>query len=195
MKHINLPLLLLMIIIVPCTVCAQSDTSTAKKDTITKSKVDTAFKAMPDTAALIKNVDTTVTAVPMNCYKQWLDYFTELGAKPLTDGTHPIVIAFKTKESCHCYMGKVEVTGGKMKAPVYVETTGGEYKTFTALGKKLDPDFLAAQGAGLWEIVNGMSVLFQTTDNEYGRIFFYKSLNKNKQMNKEAPSPSDLLKN
>ena len=73
-------------------------------------------------------------------------------------------------------MGKVEVVGGKIKAPVYVETEGGDFKTFTALGKKLDQEFLAVQGDGLWSISNGMSVVFQTTDNEYGRIFFYKFL-------------------
>ncbi|HEY6436175.1 MAG TPA: hypothetical protein VIY47_06270, partial [Ignavibacteriaceae bacterium] len=72
---------------------------------------------------------------------------------------------------------------------------GGEYKTFLAMGKKLDTEFLAVQGDALWNVTNGMSVLFQTVDNEYGRVFFYKSLNKNKQANKEAPSPADLLKN
>ena len=38
------------------------------------------------------------------------------------------------------------------------------------------------------------SVVFQTTDQEYGRVFFYRFLNKNKGMGKEAPSPADLLK-
>ena len=91
-------------------------------------------------------------------------------------------------------MGKVDVAGGKIKLPVYVQTEGGDYKTFTELGRKLDPDFIAVQGDGLWQVSNGMSVVFQTTNNEYGRIFFYKFLNKNKQMVKEAPSPSELLK-
>ena len=106
-----------------------------------------------------------------------------------------VVIAFKSKESCHCYLGRVEIVGGKLKAPLFVQTEGGEYKTFLAMGKKLDQEFLAVQGDALWNVTNGMSVLFQTVDNEYGRVFFYKSLNKNKQANKEAPSPADLLKN
>lgn len=33
-------------------------------------------------------------------------------------------------------------------------------------GRKLDPDFVAAVGEGLWTITNGMSVVFQTTDQE-----------------------------
>ena len=175
--------LFLGILIVPVTTSAQGDTAAIKTDTV----------AIPKPDSVQKTADTAVVAVPMNCYKQWLDYFTELGTKPMTDGTHPVVIAFKSKESCHCFMGKVEVAGGKIKLPLMVETEGGSFKTFTELGKKLDPDFQAAQGDGLFSITNGMSVLFQTTDSEYGRVFFYKSLNKNKQMNKEAPSPSELL--
>ena len=191
MKPMNLLLLVLMILIVPCIAPAQTDSSAS----VMVTKSDSVYHPIPDTTApVIKNVDTTMAAVPMNCYKQWHDYFTELGTKPLTDGIHPVVIAFKTKESCHCYMGKAEVAGGKLKFPLQVETEGGTYKTFTEIGKKLDAEFLAVQGDGLYNIANGMSVVFQTTDNEYGRIFFYKSLNKNKQMSKEAPSPSELLK-
>ena len=51
-----------------------------------------------------------------------------------------------------------------------------------------------AQGEGLWKIADGMSVLFKTTDNEYGRIFFYKFVSKGPQANKVAPSPEDLIK-
>ena len=160
-----------------------TDSAIAKKDTPV------------DTVTIKKTDSTSVVATPMNCYKQWLDAFGERGVKPMTDGMQEVVIAFKSKESCHCYLGKVEVVGGKIKAPLYVQTEGGDYKTFVAMGKKLDPEFMTVQGDGIWNITNGMSVLFQTVDQEYGRVFFYKSLNKNKQANKEAPSPSDLLNN
>lgn len=205
MKHISFKaLVIIMILAMPLITLAQVDTSRAKKvaDSISlKKAADSAsLQKAADSAKVIvdtvKKADTaSVAATPMNCYKQWLDVFAERGVKPLTDGMHEVVIAFKSKESCHCYMGKVEIAGGKLKAPLFVQTEGGEYKTFLAMGKKLDPDFLAAQGDALWTVTNGMSVLFQTVDFEYGRVFFYKSLNKNKQANKEAPSPSDLLKN
>jgi hypothetical protein len=188
MKYSILFLWVCLLSFVPFIVSAQTDT-TAKVITAQDSAI-----TVEDTVAIVKNIDTAVVAVPMNCYKQWLDYFTNLGTKPLSDGMHEVVIAFKSKESCHCYMGKVEIAGGKIKAPLFVQNEGGDFNTFTALGKKMDPDFLAAQGEALWDVTNGMSVLFQTTDNEYGRVFFYKSLNKNKKMNKEAPSPSELLK-
>jgi len=204
MKHSYLFAVIFIISMAPIIASAQIDTTKAKKDTLTKSVIDTTTKSVidttvkvaPDTAAAVKvNVDTAVVAVPMNCYKQYLDYFTELGSKPVTDGMQLVVIAFKKKESCNCLMGRVQVTGGKIKSPVYVQTEGGEYKSFADLGRKLDPDFVAAVGDGLWSITNGMSVVFQTTDEEYGRLFFYKFLNKNKGMAKEAPSPADLLKN
>ena len=191
MKSINLFSIIILVLILPVAVSAQVDTTRAKTDT-TVVRIDS-VKVAADTTA-VKHDTAAIASVPMNCYKQWIDYFTESGAKPVTDGTQLIVIAFKSKESCHCYMGKVEIAGGKIKAPLMVQNEGGDYNTFTALGKKLDPDFLAAQGDALWDVTNGMSVLFQTTDQEYGRVFFYKSLNKNKKMNKEAPSPSDLLK-
>ena len=185
MRYIYLLFLCCAILIVPAVSSAQNDTVSIKKDS---SKIDTVSKL---------NVDTAVVATPMNCYKQYVDYFTELGAKPVTDGMQPIVLAFKSKESCHCFMGRVQVTGGKIVAPLYVQTEGGEYKTFSELSPniKLDPEFLEAVGNDLWSIANGMSVVFQTTEKAYGRVFFYKSLNKSKGvMNKEAPSPADLVK-
>jgi hypothetical protein len=175
----------------------------AQTDSTAKASVDTLAKVVADTTAVpvvepvffIGNIDTTVANTPMNCYKEYVDYFSERGAKPVTDGMQLVVIALKKKESCHCYMGRVEVAGGKIKAPIYVQTESGDYKTSAELGKKLDPDFLAAIGDGLWDISNGMSTVFQTTYQEYGRFFFYKFVNKNaKQMQKMAPSPSDLLK-
>ena len=194
-----------MISAMPVIALAQADTTRVKKaadSASLKNVADSATKVITvDTVAVkdtvvIKKADTvSIVATPMNCYKQWLDVFAERGVKPLTDGMQEVVIAFKSKESCHCYLGRVEISGGKLKAPLFVQTEGGEYKTFLAMGKKLDEDFITAQGDGLWNVTNGMSVLFQTVDHEYGRVFFYKSLNKNKQANKEAPSPSDLLNN
>ena len=191
---------IMMISLMPIVALAQNDSS---KSIVAGSKIDSAAKtgvaAMKSDSASLKKDSTnspsdSVVATPMNCYKQWMDAFHERGVKPVEDGEQEVVIAFKSKESCHCYLGKVEISGGKIKAPLYVKTEGGSYKTFVAMGKKLDADFIADQGDALWLVTGGMSVLFQTVDHEFGRIFFYKALNKDKQANKEAPSPSDLLK-
>ena len=196
MKHILFSaLVIIMISAMPVVAFGQVDTTKkAAPDSASLKTATDSVKKIVDTVEVKKADTASVVATPMNCYKQWLDVFAERGVKPLTDGTQEVVIAFKSKESCHCYLGKVEVAGGKLKSPLYVQTEGGTYKTFAAMGKKLDEEFLTVQGDALWNITNGMSVLFQTVDQEYGRVFFYKSLNKNKQANKEAPSPADLLK-
>lgn len=168
---------------------AQTDTTHAKKDTAL-----TSHPATLDSSHVQKTSDTTASVSTKNCYNQWYEAFSSRGAKPVTDGTQEVIITFKSGEIVHCYMGKVEVLGGKIKPPLYVQTENGDYKTFASMGKKLDAEFAAAQGDQLWKIADGMSVLFRTADNEYGRLFFYKFVNKGTQMNKKAPTPDELLK-
>jgi hypothetical protein len=92
-------------------------------------------------------------------------------------------------------MGQVKVAGGKIKTPLYVQQENGEYRPIPVMGKKIEPPFVAAIGEDqLYCIMEGMSIIFRTTDNEYGIIFFYKFVNKSAQSNKAAPSPTDLIK-
>jgi len=87
MKYINSRLVIFSFLIVPVIASAQTDTAAVMKDT-TAMKMDTASKAAVDTAVKKEMADTAVmAAIPMNCYKQWHDYFTELGAKPKIDRT------------------------------------------------------------------------------------------------------------
>jgi hypothetical protein len=184
MKYKFTSSVLCMMMLLSIVASAQKDTTAAKKDTAAASiQVDTAAKKPADTAA-----------VATNCYKKWYDAFSVRGAKPVTDGTQEVVITFKSGETTNCFMGKVEVSAGKIKPPLYVQTENGDYKTFASMGKKLDPEFVSAQGDQLYKITDGMSVLFKTADNEYGRLFFYKFVNKGNQTNKPAPSPDELLK-
>ena len=173
-----------MAFLFPAVTIAQQDSTAVKKDSVTKMVADTTAPVKTD----------TVPTKPTNCYQEWSDAFAARGAKPVTDGTQDVVIAFKNGENYHCFMGRVEVVGGKIKTPLYVQTESGEYKTFASMGKKLDPEFIAASGEQLWKITDGMSVLFKTADNEYGRLFFYKFVSKGAQINKKAPSPADLIK-
>lgn len=67
----------------------------------TKAKGTDSVKTAADTAKVII-VDTTVkvaATVVSNCYKDWYDFMRTRGAKPVTDGTHEAVVAFKTGES------------------------------------------------------------------------------------------------
>ncbi|MDH7461896.1 hypothetical protein QEG73_11430 [Chitinophagaceae bacterium 26-R-25] len=162
-------------------------------DTTVKPLADTMAKPVVDTAALAKKIADSIKT-SANCYTKWYDFMRAHGAKPVPDGMQKVVITFKSGESCHCFMGKIEVVGGKIKPPLYVQEENGDYKTSTELGKKLDPEFVTSIGADLWKISDGMSALFRTTDQEYGRIFFYEFANKGKSTKKVAPSPEELIK-
>ena len=178
MKHIFTTSMICLMLLLSITASAQ-DTTAAKHPTMDSSK---------------QTAEATAMVASPNCYKQWYDAFSSRGAKPVTDGTQEVIITFKSGESCQCLMGKVEVAAGKIKPPLYVQTENGDYKTFSSLGKKLDPDFISAEGDQLYKITDGMSVLFKTADNEYGRLFFFKFVNKGTQANKKAPTPDELLK-
>ena len=184
---------LLMAFFVPALAFGQRDSTMAKHDS-TVVKHDTAAHVIADTLPPKKDTTVVIQTTPPSCYKEWSDVFAERGAKPVPDGMQEVVIAFKNGEEYHCFMGKVEVVGGKIKAPLYVQTENGAYKTFASMGKKLDPEFVAASGDQLWKITDGMSALFKTADNEYGRLFFYKFVSKGGNSNKAAPSPADLIK-
>ncbi|HZI52681.1 MAG TPA: hypothetical protein VFD56_03215 [Chitinophagaceae bacterium] len=140
-------------------------------------------------------VDTVVIAPPKDCYAVWYEFMRSRGAKKVSDGKQPVVIALKSEESCTCLMGQVEVLNGRIKPPLFVQQESGEYRAINVTGKKLDPAFVTAMGDDqLYAISEGMSIVFKTTGQEYGRLFFYTFANKGAQSNKEAPSPSDLIK-
>jgi hypothetical protein len=177
-------ILVIACLILPFLVQGQVDTNSKHVADTTVKPVDTA-KKMADTAGVAK--------VPQNCYTKWYDYMSTHGAKAVADGMQQVVIAVRSGESCHCYMGKIEIAGGRIKAPLYIQEESGQYKTSAELGKKLDPEFVTTMGADLWKIVDGMSSLFRTTDQEYGRLFFYEFANKQGGVKKEAPSPEELM--
>ncbi|MBL7857587.1 MAG: hypothetical protein JNM57_07850 [Cyclobacteriaceae bacterium] len=131
-----------------------------------------------------------------NCFAEWYNLFRERGAKPIADGSHEIIITIRTEESSQCYLGKADVENGKIKTPIYVQKQDGSYESYASLGKKLDPAWVASQNKEtLYEITDGMSATFYTTDRETGKIFFYQSLNDKPKANKVAPPPSVLIKN
>ena len=117
------------------------------------------------------------------------------GAKAVTDGMQPVVIALKSNEGCHCFVGRVEVAAGKIKPPLYFQQENGEYRQVSAVGKRLEPAFTSSMSPDeLYSIKDGMSIVFRTVDQEYGRLFFYTFVNKGATSNKAAPSAADLIK-
>lgn len=170
------------------------------------SQVDTTVKPKPDSTIIKRDstqlvdtvkkpvVDTVVIAPPKDCYAVWYEFMRIRGAKRVSDGMQPVVIALKGEVSCTCLMGQVEVVNGRIKPPLFVQQESGEYRALNVTGRKLDAAFVTAIGDELYAISEGMSIVFKTTGQEYGRLFFYTFANKGAQSNKEAPSPSDLIK-
>lgn len=134
-----------------------------------------------------------------DCYKEWYTTFTERGADPVTDGIHNIVVSIRNTSdgTSKCYMGKVEVSGGKIKPPIMVQKEDGSFDTFNSLtGKQLDPMFVKSMTEDeLFAVRDGMSINMKSADMEYGRIFFYTFVSAKPKKLKEAPSPKSLIKN
>ena len=173
---------------------------TGSADSLAKAHAADSLAKLHQQDSLAKHDSTLVAkkdSVPVvkNCYTEWTDAFRTRGAKPVPDGMQQVVIALKGDESSHCYMGQVEVVGGKIKPPLYFQKENGEYHLVSVVGKKIEPAFQASMSADeLYAIKDGMSIVFRTTDKEYGRIFFYKFVNSSSQGNKTASSPSELIK-
>ncbi len=134
-----------------------------------------------------------------DCYKEWYTLFSERGAGTVTDGIQNVVLSIRNTSdgTSKCYMGKVEVSGGKIKPPIMVEKEDGTFDTFNALtGKRLDPMFIKSMPEDeLYAIHDGMSINMKSADMEYGRIFFYTFISEKPKKLKEAPSPKALVKN
>jgi hypothetical protein len=169
------------------------------KDT-TQKAVDSLHLPIGDSLAKpVVKVDTVRvivdTVVKKDCYTEYYDIMRARGAKPVPDGMQPVVIALKSESSCQCFMGRVEVAAGKIKPPLYFQQENGEYRPVAIAGKKLEAAFTSSMTPDeLYAIKDGMSIVFRTVDQEYGRLFFYTFVNKGPASNKSAPSAADLMK-
>ena len=187
------------ILLLPIFGLSQVTTDSLNKaaDSLSKTAMDSLANAMtPKDTIKVDTIKVVIdTVVKKDCYTEYYDIMRTRGAKPVTDGMQQVVIALKTPESCNCFLGQIEVAAGKIKPPLYFQQENGEYKLVSTVGKKLETAFVSSMSPDeLFMIKDGMSIVFRTSDNEYGRLFFYKFANKGAQSNKVAPSPSDLIK-
>jgi hypothetical protein len=139
---------------------------------------------------------TKAPSANKDCYGEWYTLFRERGAKPIPDGTQEVIISIRKDGYSQCFLGKVDVEGGRLKLPVQVAKEDGTFETLGESGLKLDPASIAAKTPdALTTITDGMSVTAYTTDHETIKLFFYKFVNDKPKKNKVAPSPSALVKN
>ena len=130
-----------------------------------------------------------------DCFKQWYTLFKERGATPIPDGTNDVIITLRNNEYSECFMGRVDVSNGKLVGKLQIQKVDGSYEEFD---KRVSTSFQNEQGVlkeDLRDITNGMSASVVLSDGDYIRLFFYKSLAAKPAANKKAPAPSVLIKN
>jgi hypothetical protein len=130
-----------------------------------------------------------------NCFKEWYTLFKERGANPIPDGTQEVIITLRSTDYSECFLGKIDVAGGKLTGKLQIQKMDGSYEEFD---KKISASFQNADGVlkdELRDISNGMSASAMLADGESIRLFFYKYLADKPKANKKAPAPSALIKN
>jgi hypothetical protein len=131
-----------------------------------------------------------------NCFKEWYSLFKERGGNPVPDGTQDVVITVRGTDYSECFMGKIDVAGGKIvPKSLQIQKVDGSYEEYD---KKLGSAFQNNEGVlkeELRDVANGMSAAVNLADGENVRLFFYKFLADKPKANKKAPAPSALVKN
>jgi hypothetical protein len=130
-----------------------------------------------------------------DCFKEWYTLFKERGADAIADGTHDVIITLRSPDYSQCFMGRVDVSGGKLTGKLQVQKMDGSYEEFD---KKVSSAYQNSEGVlkeELRDISNGMSASVTLSGGEIIRLFFYKSLAEKPKANKKAPPPSALVKN
>lgn len=130
-----------------------------------------------------------------NCFKEWYSLFKERGAMPVNDGVQDVVITLRNGEYSECFMGRIEVAGGKLVGKLQIQKMDGSYEEFD---KKVSAAYQNSEGTlkeELREINNGMSSSVALKDGELILLFFYKYVADKVKANKKAPAPSAIVKN
>lgn len=130
-----------------------------------------------------------------DCRKEWYSLFKERGANSVADGSHEVIISIQTNDYSECFIGKIDVAGGKLAGKLQIQKVDGTYGEFD---KKVSEAYQNQDGVlkdELREIHNGMSASLVAQSGETVRLFFYKSLADKPKANKKAPSPAALVNN
>jgi hypothetical protein len=128
------------------------------------------------------------------CFKEWYGLFKERGAKPVPDGTHDVIITLRNGDYAECFMGKIDVAGGKIVSKLSIQKVDGTYEEFD---KKVSDAYQNSEGIlkeEMRNVTNGMSAPVVLADGESIRLFFYKYLGDKPKANKKAPAPMALVK-
>src|SRR5258705_197740 len=117
--------------------------------------------------------------------RRMLTLILQRGAKKVTDGAQPIVVALKRDNISRCFMGKVAVKNGEIVPRVFLEKADGSFEEFKA---EFSPAFANVSLEMRRKIEDGMTITFITIENESLKGFFITFLNDKPKANKLAPS-------
>ena len=136
------------------------------------------------------------TTASGSCFSEWYGIFKARGSKPVTDGTHDVIVTVRGEDNTQCLMGKATVQSGKIVPPLLIQKQDGSFEPASSLGKQLDQNWLATQNKEtVFDVTDGMSITFYTTDKDMVKLFFYTFVSEKAKANKVAPAPSALIKN
>ena len=113
----------------------------------------------------------------------------------MPEGVNDVIITLRNADYSECFMGRIEVTNGRISGKLQIQKVDGSYAEFD---KRVSASYQNAEGTlkeDLRDVVNGMSASVTLSDGEYIRLFFYKTLAEKPVANKKAPAPSVLVKN
>jgi len=138
---------------------------------------------------------TKPAANSSNCFKDWYTLFKERGGNPIPDGPNDVIITLRSSDYNECFMGRIDVLGGKINGKLQIQKQDGSYEEFDkqVSGAYQNPEGVLKEE--LREVTNGMSAPVTLNGGEMIRLFFYKSLADKPKANKKAPAPSALVKN
>lgn len=128
----------------------------------------------------------STTTTSGDCGLQWYSLFKERGSAPIADGTHEVIISLRTADYSECFVGKIDVAGGKISSKLQVQKMDGSYDEFD---KKVTNAHQNAEGVlkeDYRNVENGMTAALPLSNGETIRLFFYKSLNGKPKANKKA---------
>ena len=120
----------------------------------------------------------------LTCYTKYAQVFEKRGAKEVLDGTYEnVIISIRKGSMADCFYGKVTVKNG------YVDYQNMFLKFEDDTYEKLDLQFKYRDKEKLVTVVNGISNVILTDEEELVNVLFVKNIKPKKKKYAKAADP------
>jgi len=120
----------------------------------------------------------------LTCYSKYAKVFEKRGAKEVVDGTYDdVIISIRKGSMADCFYGKVTVKDGS------IDYQNMHLKFEDATYEKLDLRFKYKEKGKVVGIVNGISNVILTEDEELVNVLFVKNIKPKKKKYAKAAEP------